>query len=72
MRTNQCKTCVHYENEGTGVGACHRFPPVFVGSKYEQDPLAWSFPLVLDEDGCGEYTAKHDDLHLLLEGDSNS
>jgi len=37
------------------MGACHRFPPRFVGDSAAKDIHQWKFPLVSAYNWCGEY-----------------
>jgi hypothetical protein len=55
---SSCATCLYFQRQENGNGACHRYPPSFAGSDSPKDIHRWKFPLVTAHCWCGEYFAK--------------
>jgi hypothetical protein len=49
-----CGACRYYRDQDQGMGACHRFPPIFAGDQSPRELHHWRFPLVPASSWCGE------------------
>ena len=62
-----CKTCVYFEPlEEQEFGSCKRNPPMFVMPRV----LNGHWPVVAEDDWCGEHTSVTNDSHLPHQPDS--
>lgn len=56
--TPTCATCRYFDRTGSGYGWCRRYAPrSYVGIEHRDEAAASYFPLVAEDDWCGEWRA---------------
>lgn len=54
--TPTCATCRYFDRTGSGYGWCRRYAPrSYVGIEHRDEAAASYFPLVAEDDWCGEW-----------------
>ncbi len=56
-----CSQCRYFKAADALNGACHRFPPHFVGEGSPKEAHHWRFPAVSVHAWCGEFLPLHVD-----------
>jgi len=62
----QCQNCKFFERRkdlNESLGFCHRYPPnVLEEFALDEEPAAGQFPLMIDDDWCGEWKLKEPEI----------
>jgi len=53
-----CGGCHYFRAADAWTGACHRFPPSYVGENPMKETHHWRFPIVSVHAWCGEFLPK--------------